>query len=534
VTPSAERQQSNSSATELDLNLNAAEVEVEVEATNEKESHKEAQPPQGRRKSSTKVVNLFGMTMEVEDDEGESPREPESGEEEANDQDNTEMEDERNSDSDSEDGELLSENEEGEEEYEESETTEVYVSSEDEEHTDAAELEQAKEQRRKLQEGLRPQDGEEDRATKAPWVEPSPARVRAGFLVSPEQRRKNWEVKYALTKKWLAEHGKLPTNTDNTTLNNWIVYVKKTWRRLDAEQLAKVRALGVRPFQRRGGAKGRASSTTKATTKDTKADDQGPSSQPPLKRRGHSSADSAIWDAQLHELERFRAATDGHNPPYFVPIGRWLYEQIALQNKGLLSESRMARLESLGIKWDWHDEEAQPKKHHAAPQTTTRKKGRKSHNSTNDDDDDDDDGEDEYHETNVEQQGKKRRKEEEETSPHEQQQQQQREKKRASWDERFDELGKYLAQHNNHRPPNSSTLGKWLYIQRYRISKGTLRNEDKIAKLVALGIPLSLPPKPTPAVPPTPSFYFSSVCDAAAAATTTKAHRNNNNKKATQ
>ncbi len=173
-----------------------------------------------------------------------------------------------------------------------------------------------------------------------------------GFHLSLARRREMWEAKYALVRAWFDEHRRLPGKAKNKVLHNWLHYQRRSWPS-DPGRAARLCALGVKPFCPR--------TSKELTSPSSRA--EGEMEQELLwdalpGRSVRQGGGTATWGAKLRELERFRAGADGQNPPYTDAIGRWLYEQIALRNQGLLSSAQESRLEGLGIKWGWKDEVA--------------------------------------------------------------------------------------------------------------------------------------------------------------------------------
>ena len=409
-------------------------------------------------------------------------------------------------------------------------STEAYVSSEDEEDEPVDEdedlakggkgaastgdpkaaLERAKEERRKLLDGLKSTNGgkKESAVEKEPKIKTKTKTKGQGprpppWLQSPEERRTNWEVKYALTKEFVKEHGRLPTSTIDGTLGYWINYARKTWAKLDADQLAKLRALGVKPINGKSstvGHKDGAKASTKRTKKEKKENETRPT--PTKKTTRGKPLDYGVWQSRLEELERYRAATDGQNPPYFIPVGRWLYEQIALQSQGLLRRYRKKKLERLGVRWDFQEEageggdephqESATKKKRKSPQdeetscdekgqqTNRETKKRKKSATTG--------GEENLNGTKMKKEGRKESKsttKEKRGAPET--------RPRVEWEDRFARVARYLAIHQK-EPPKRDELGKWLTFQRWAASTGRL-GDAKITQLQSIGI--SIPPKQT-------------------------------------
>lgn len=491
---------------ELDLNVVSDDEEAEIQ-------QEEAAPrPTPEKLGSPKVVNLFGMVFTDDDDDDES-----SGEDREDDSESSGSGGEGDFDEDSDEDHGEEPEAEGKEEVDdEGEETERYW------YTDDEEDEQQEEERRAEGARVEPESAKEERrrraggapdvaeATKASTTSSQPR--KPAFLLSPAQRRENWEAKYALVKAWFDEHGRLPSKAKSKTLHNWLHYNKKSWSPLDPSQRNRLRALGVKPFRRR-----RCKETPSPSSRAKEEVEPEPLRDGLPKRRVRTGGDTAIWEGQLRKLERFRAATDGQNPPYFLSTGKWLYEQIALQNRGLLSSSRKSRLESLGIKWDWKDEFANKsgcekakkwKQRAERTQDSSDTEEKKGSAKTKERENERREGKEKKRETKKKAKKekttiKKRRAEEEKAKKNNPKKRLKREVKekeghtKVPWEVRYEELCQYLAAHDQHLPGKQTTLGKWVYTQQYRINKGLQAQEDKIAKLVALGITLSPPKTPT-------------------------------------
>lgn len=305
--------------------------------------------------------------------------------------------------------------------------TEAHESSEEENGTlykdggtDKEEnIQQVREQRRKLLATLAPGDRQICKTVNGFKSVPP-------FLLTPEERRARWNAKYAQVKQFYVEHGRVPTRADSNSLWNWLAYSRKAWSTLAADQTNKLTEIGVGPIEPR---RPRKTNTTAATcTAGLSRWD---------KRRA-VSLDGTGWKERFAELKNYRKAT-GNNPPYFIPVGRWLYEQIALQNADLLNAERKELLEGVGVQWGFA-EDAGPNDSKPAAEDT--EKG-KQHNK----------------------------------------------RKRIGWRQRFDELVRYRAEHNNAEPPKGSALYTWLRNQRYRMSTKQL-SDTRVVMLLAEGITL--------------------------------------------
>jgi hypothetical protein len=69
-----------------------------------------------------------------------------------------------------------------------------------------------------------------------------------------DQKWQRWDVKYQRLERWIQRTGHRPTRTKGLTLFDWMCYWRRrpNWRRLSSASAAKLRALGLGPFTRRG------------------------------------------------------------------------------------------------------------------------------------------------------------------------------------------------------------------------------------------------------------------------------------------
>jgi hypothetical protein len=572
---------------ELDLNAGGLEPTNAAVAAAATLGHATApaHQPAARPGRKTRVVNLFGVQMVIEDEEEEEEEdlaEAEQGEDderdnshgegeeedddeesddesdiEGSEEDSDEVDVEKDMDSysdDSTEAYISSGGSDGEE-HSSDEDDEVYAESEGEEEEGGKEgmegkkaaaigldpnglvLERAKEERRKLLAALketrrgrrtikleekekeeegeggyvhRRGGGKEEAEEKGGPKKEEETRPRRG-LCSPEERRERWEIKHALARSYVEEHeGRLPTKSEDLMLWNWILYARRTWHKLDADQLAKLQALGVRPIKRR--TKRRGDGRRRAGAQEREEVDEvderwttSATTTRPTKARPKRLIDSALWQSLLEDLKYYRRLR-GHNPPYSHPAGQWLYEQIALQSRGLLDRARKKKLEALGVKWDWqedvdqHDrqplregdgqvkEDAGPTKERVAKEAVEGSGGgeprseRRGHERKK--------GKKEEEEKTKEEKKTKERKKTAATTTTTPTMATKR-KKRIMWDQRFAELVQFCAAHGKGQPFQGA-LAKWLTFQRWAANTGKL-SEAKIEQLRSMGI--ALPPR---------------------------------------